>query len=362
MASILDVVYGYYYQHQGFYYLRYDFHDTYLYSDLTDWIYILGVVAISLMAVAFNNWRRNIHPIFQVLISKQRLRSIHKDGDVNEEYRRFLEKYQQALLSNKRYFLVGPMMIIFIGYILWVLPQVFSYYSSTTKQVPLIGILRFFRFIVGTPVALLLESYFLVSGTWVLSVTGMYVRKLAIEFNFNIQPAHADHCGGLRVLGNLCLGIALPILILAMLLATYSICGLLLPLSGRLEPIIADLLLIPFVLPLAAFAFFAPLWKIHQKMISERDTEEDKFADRVAALKEKIESLLDKENLEEAKAIKEKLEIIQALHSDNDSYPIWPFDRSILLKFLAPQIISVLSLLIQLGPIVDALKYIFRSS
>jgi len=72
--------------------------------------------------------------------------------------------------------------------------------------------------------------------------------------------------------------------------------------------------------------------------------------------------VLMKENLEEAKAIKEKPEIIQALHSDNDSYPIWPFDRSILLKFLAPQIVSVLSLLIQLGPIVDALKSIFRSS
>ena len=68
----------------------------------------------------------------------------------------------------------------------------------------------------------------------------------------------------------------------------YSICGLLLPLSGLLEPILADLLLFPFVLPLAAIAFFVPLWKIHQKMISERDTEEDKFADRVAALYERI--------------------------------------------------------------------------
>src|ERR1700730_15315848 len=40
----LDVAYAYYFQHPGFYYLLYDFHSTYFYLDLTDWIYILGVV------------------------------------------------------------------------------------------------------------------------------------------------------------------------------------------------------------------------------------------------------------------------------------------------------------------------------
>jgi hypothetical protein len=360
LGAILDIAYGFYFHHQAFYYFQYDFHNTYVYGDLTDWIYILGVVAVSLIALAFNKWRRSIYSRLQVLISKQRLRSIHTGGDVNQEYRRFLEEYQQALLSNKRYFLVVPMMIIFNGYTLWVVPLFFSYYMS--RYDPLLGLLHFMRFVVGTPLATLLEGYFLATGTWVLGVTGAYVRNLALQFNFNIQPGHPDHCGGLRVLGDLSLGIALPILILAVLLGVYSISDLIHPTPGLLEPILADVLLFPFVLPLAVIAFFFPLLKIHQKMVAERDAEEDKFAERVAVLKDRIESLLDKEELEKAKAAKEKLELIQALYSNDNSYPIWPFDRGILLKFLAPQIVPVLSLIVQLGPVVDALKYIFRLS
>lgn len=359
----IDVIYGYLFHEQAFYYLQYDFRNTVFFSDLTDWIYILGVVALSVIAIVFNAWRSGIYRKFELLMSNQRLRPLHREDDVNQEYRQFLEQYQQALLSNKRYWLVSAITLIYVGYILFALPQAFSYYSGVAKQVlPLLGIVGFVRFFVGTPLALFLEGYFFVSGIWVVATTGRYVKKLAQEFDFNIQPDHPDHSGGLRSLGDLCLGIALPLLILAVLLATYSLCGLFLPNSNLIEPVLADLLLFPVVLPIAAFAFFGPLWNIHQKMLNEKNAEEDKAANRIAALKEKIETLLDQENLEEAKATKEKLEIIQALHADNDRYPTWPFDRTILVKFLAPQVLSLLSLLVQLGPVVDALKYLFRVS
>src|SRR5207248_3676344 len=202
----IDVVYGYLFHDQAFYYLRYDFQGTYLFSDLTDWIYILGVVALSVIAIVFNAWRSDIYRKLELLMSKQRLRPIQREDDVSQEYRGFLEKYQQALLSNKRYFLVGAIMLIYIGYILWAIPQDYSYYSVIAKQTPLVGLLGFVRFLVGTALALLLESYFFVSGIWVVYTTGKYVRKLAREFDFNIQPDHPDHSGGLRSLGDLCLG------------------------------------------------------------------------------------------------------------------------------------------------------------
>src|SRR5438067_2371083 len=113
----IDVVYGYLFHAQAFYYLRYDIQGTYLFSDLTDWIYILGVVALSVIAIVFNAWRSDIYRKLELLMSKQRLRPIQREDDVSQEYRGFLEKYQQALLSNKRYFLVGAIMLIYIGYI-----------------------------------------------------------------------------------------------------------------------------------------------------------------------------------------------------------------------------------------------------
>ena len=95
-------------------------------------------------------------------------------------------------------------------------------------------------------------------------------------------------------------------------------------------------------------------------MIEWREEYQDNFAERNALLEQRIQSSLDKQDVADAKAAKEEMEILQILHPDKITYPVWPFDRTILFKFLTPQIIPLLSLLSGLiGPFLDALRRLF---
>jgi hypothetical protein len=361
LAVSLDLINGFAIPaHDGLYYFLHDFHHSATYGVLTDWIYTSGIVTVSLIALAFNRWRRSIPTTFQELLSHGRISSIHENGDVKREYSSFLDRYQKTLLSRKRSFLLGAVFII--GVILtWSNIQYaydsFRHYGSVIPYHPLFGIAGIVQTmlydVVGTVVAVFLEGYFFVVGSWVLAVTGRYLKNLTLQFKFHIQPSHPDHCGGLRTLGNFSFGMALPILILSLLLGFYALIGFT-PLGAYLlEPILATILL-PFVLLLAAIAFFVPLWDIHRKMVDGRKEYEDDFADWTAKLEQTIQTSIENQEpinsqaLEKAKTAKEEMEILQVLHPDKVNYPVWPFDRRILIAFLTPQIPAILSLLADL--------------
>ncbi len=179
-----------------------------------------------------------------------------------------------------------------------------------------------------------------------MGVTGWYIKNLTEKFDLGILPSHPDHCGGLKSLGDFCLSMALPILIGTVFLGIWGIASIR---EGiNVYNVLPDIYLFLFALPLAAIAFFVPLWNIHQKMVVRRDACYDNFADRVAKLEGKIQSSLDKGLLDEARVAREEMEIAQVLHPDKIGYPTWPFDRRILLTFLAPQIVTIASLAVQL--------------
>ena len=48
--------------------------------------------------------------------------------------------------------------------------------------------------------------------------------------------------------------------------------------------ILANILLVMFILPLATIAFFLPLWAVHLDMVATKEAYADKFAGRVTKL------------------------------------------------------------------------------
>ncbi len=82
------------------------------------------------------------------------------------------------------------------------------------------------------------------------------------------------------------------------------------------------LLLLLYLLPVIVLAFLLPLWHIHTKMVSEGARNEDIYAARIQALREEIQSLLDTNQVEEAKAVQEKKALVETLYTP---YPTWPF-------------------------------------
>jgi hypothetical protein len=300
--------------------------------------------------------RNGIRDTFHQEMPKH-IRALHDNGDVTEAYTRFLKSYQNALVSRKRSILLGAMFVVCLALtwenILSVYAS-FRYFSSILPQSPLLGLLGMVHTlmyqVVGTILAVFLEGYFFVAGSWVLAVTGKYLRDLTGQFKFHIQPSHPDHCGGLSYLGNFSFGMALPILILSLLLGFYALIGFTPQGAYLLEPIFA-MILLPLVLLLAALAFFAPLWTIHRRMVEGKKAYNDDFAKWTAKLEQAIQSsiegqaTLDPQALDKAKAAKEEMEVLQVLHPDNVKYPTWPFDRRILVAYFIPQIPAILSLL-----------------
>jgi len=58
-------------------------------------------------------------------------------------------------------------------------------------------------------------------------------------------------------------------------------------------------------------------------MASEDETNEDTYNAHIEALREEIQSLLDTNQVEEAKVMQEKKAMVETLHTP---YPAWPFN------------------------------------
>ena len=162
---------------------------------------------------------------------------------------------------------------------------------------------------------------------WTLYISDWYIRKLVRIFELSIQPFHTDKCGGLKVLGNFCFGLVSPLLIGSGLLIGYILLFLITENRGDAVGLTlvvgsALLVLLLYALPGAIFAFILPLRDIHTKMVSEGETDEDTYIDRIEALREEMQSLLDTNQVEEAKVVQEKKAVLETLHTP---YPTWPF-------------------------------------
>jgi hypothetical protein len=198
-------------------------------------------------------------------------------------------------------------------------------------------------------------AYFVAGNAWLFLVTARFIGVLTEKFKIKIRPNHPDKCGGLKPLGNLCFGIALPILIGIIFLGVYA--------SGIVVnkglPIVAaaNIGLFCFALPIAYFAFFSPMWKIHLEMQEKKSKYEEDYYAQLAQLELALKSTINEVNAETTKIAKEKIEAYRTFDPEKMNYPTWPFDKRILLKFLTPQIVPILSLAIQFNePVQTALE------
>jgi hypothetical protein len=159
---------------------------------------------------------------------------------------------------------------------------------------------------------------------WTMYISGWYIRKLVRVFKLSIQPFHTDKCGGLKSLGNFCFGLVSPILIGSALTIGYifAILGDGFDIIDVLIVGLVLLILLLYFLPATIFAFILPLQDIHTKMVSEGETDEDTYIARIQALREEIQSLLETNQVEEAKVVQEKKAVLETLHTP---YPTWPF-------------------------------------
>ncbi len=325
-------------------------------GELTNWLLITFVVMITLAVVFLMRWWSGIPALFQMLLNKGLICSRSPNKSVNQDYQRFLEKYQQSLLSRGRYLLIGFSMSSSLILSLIQTWSSFSWLFYTSD--PYLSLLGWLILICRVILFNLLLGYILGAGGWAMIITSVYIRRLIQEFDLNVQPSHPDQCGGLKSLGNFCLRMVSPILIVTTLLGIYSIGSIFFPIIieyQRVVQIEANFSFIALVLPLAWVVFFYPIWKIHRTMVAKKNVYQDdaavqiaKVESRLTKLEEKIWSSLDQGKVEEAKTGKDELEILRALYPNTTEYPTWPFDFRTQLTFLATQIVSIIGLILPL--------------
>jgi len=281
------------------------------------------IVVTILVIWRFNAWRVRTPHTLRDLWEHKRI-SI-PGGDTGTSYLRFLEQYRDALASPNRYFLCGFLMIVIS------IPFAYFIVLNLAMGGPTIFVTA------GVVVNLLYMCLFLgafyCNGilTWAMFVSGWYIRKLVRAFQLSIQPFHPDECGGLRLLGNFCFGLASPPLIGSGLLIGYSIFALF-EYSPAIYPnSVAYLVLfvyfpllsaLLFGLPEIVFNFILPLQDIHRKMVSAGRTNEHRYFTRTEALREEIQALLAVNLVEAARAVQEKRHLVETLYAP---YPTWPF-------------------------------------
>ncbi len=302
------------------------------------WLNLIIGIAVVLIVLTFNLWRSSIRETFEKLGTKQRICLKDEHGDLDKEYRAFLDEYQADLLSSRRYVAIVILMSVCL-LLFWVL--LLPYVSFSAQ-------LSFLLFFVA-PGALFL-GYFVGVSFWIMIVSGNRLMALNLKFTLNIEASHPDNCGGLRFLGNFCFRMALPILVGVTFFALYGIGGAIAPAlihAPQTVRIGAGLGLIALDVPLAIFSFFFPLWYIHREMTMRKEAYEDTFGDYLTQLEKKLWAALTQNHLEEAKVLKEKIEIAEVI-DPGKGYPSWPFDRRILVIYLLPQLLPLLSLLLPL--------------
>jgi hypothetical protein len=320
-------------------------------NDLLTWNNILFIVAAALGLLVFNRLQREIAPTFRKLLDKRYI-SLPK-GNMNTACLQFLSAYKDALKSPKRYLLCGLALTTTLVYLLSEFTGPLQ--SAFVLKDPLLWfIFVSIQLLLG--LSLLALAYCAGVVAWTIAVTAWHIKKLTRKFDFFIVPNHPDKCGGLKFLGIFCLDMAFPILIGGVVLGIYSIQAYF---SGsiRFYSLMSSVALVLFALPLAFLVLYNTLWDIHLKMVNEAEKAEEDFALLLFGLQSKMQSSLEKHMWEDAKAVKDKIDLAQIVNPDTIKYPTWPFDRSILLKFWTPQIVPILGLFLNLtAPISDALK------
>ncbi len=287
--------------------------------------FLVGWILVVILMI---RWRHTIPQFFQWLLNSQRLRV--QKGNLAEEYRQYLQDYQHELGKRNIPLLLSALIVMLFIALLQrfeAIPFIFDHYTPAAAALLIAGMLiaLFWVFMVG-------------QFSWALYVTARFIGDLTRRFDLDIQASHPDKCGGLKPIGDFCLGAAVPLIVGGMALVAVSILHLD---YFRSLSVMATTFIFVAVAPLTALTVFMPIWNIHIKMAEHMKAYADEFQEQILLLEKNIFANTREEgDLNKARAAKEKRDILQSLHPDQLDYPLWPFrfTRTVLTIF-SPQLL-----------------------
>lgn len=219
------------------------------------------------------------------------------------------------------------------------------------------------RWINGLSIPLIL----FIIGSWLfdLFITAVLVYRIPEFFKLDIQPIHPDRCGGFKAIGNLCLKMVYVILVPALFVSFWLVVSKHVPLAPELRDLLPPYALNPgFRTPMKILlvlltvcgvtVFFWPMYTVHRFMLTKR-TELyqtlDTIARQIHQLNQAILTDPSFMSTEDRKKTLTEIDSLKGLYERTHKVPIWPFERSVALKFISTQVIPLLSLMGLGGPL-----------
>lgn len=289
---------------------------------------LIGWIVVIILAI---HWRHKIPLLLQWLSEGDRLRP--QTGNSGVKFEQHIHNYQKALHSKGKSLALGiTLPVLFFAFMLAV-----NWFEAIIADFsPVAAFLCFLVSFIGL-------FWFFIIGQygWVMYVTGKFIKEVTLQYEIEVKPSHPDKCGGLKPLGDFCFNAALPLVAGSIVLALIPILNM--DIEKTLSIFAVNVLFI-VAGPMAAGIVFLPLWDIHTEMVKQKNAYQDVYTTQVSELEQAIHTNTSLTgNLQDAKTAKEKLEILQMLHPDKLSYPLWPFNLpQTVVTIFAPQIVAVL--------------------
>lgn len=163
-----------------------------------------------------------------------------------------------------------------------------------------------------------------------------FFRKLPENFNLQVKPLHPDNCGGLKPIGNFCIGIDYMLLIFGVAVVSQSIFSY----SEATDVFIAFALSAYTVS--AIFLFFYPLWPIHNSMKSQKNDLLYKLNKELDPIYQEVYEKITRISKINTKKL-QKVEKLDKIYERTSRMPTWPSDIGGFIKFLTTILIPVMS-------------------
>ena len=163
-----------------------------------------------------------------------------------------------------------------------------------------------------------------------------FFRKLPENFNLQVKPLHPDNCGGLKPIGNFCVGIDYMLLIFGIAVVSQSIFS-----YSETTDIFITFALSAYVVS-AIFLFFYPLWPIHNLMKSQKNDLLYKLNEEMDPIYQEVyEKITKLSKINTGKL--QKVEKLDKIYERTSRMPTWPSDIGGFIKFLTTILIPVMS-------------------
>ncbi len=329
--------------------------------------YLFAMLVLILEIYVARDFFENIPRTFMELRKRNAMKGLKNNRVVSQRFASFLLDFQQKL-NYPVPLILGSIIEVIILFVLQ-RSSLFPIIFLPTKY-PLSALLINFLTVF---LPMTMAGYMISIVIWKCFVTGYVVYKFSNILEITVQPSHPDKAGGLKPLGDLIFSMALILIVASLALSILTF-------ASQINAILYKLLItssgqqiqVPYYListeGLAKFSlgiaillslivFFLPLFSAHRRMRAGKIILLASFTDignKITELEKKTQNVnLDYKERNEAFAeITSLSKVYEVLYRT----PVWPFDRDILIKFFTPQVISLLSLLGVVQPIIDAIS------